>query len=491
MKTTAMDTTLGSREIDAIFPYDNALDLYKREVSYYQSWLLNAKKSAYRKPFPFLSHLKPLTTCQQKCLDIFKEQVRLVIQGVYTVYTLNGYAGSGKTSVLYHMGALLQNTDVKFAFISPTAQGCLPYDSQTLHSFCGIFNVKQSAKQMIHDPVHPKVKQRLKNVQIILIDEVYLAGGRLISMLLKRIAYVKKTDSPLPVSLVLVGDVHQLPCVLDMPINANIREEMDPMVLHACTLYHSARFRFTLKTNLRQCSDLIFAEILSRLAAGETTKEDINILSSRLSDKLSKEERHKFFSSPHLFSTNKAVDLWNGIYLSKLNIPLIKLEPQLIPDCKECLKEFPTCYVGTNVKLCLQKNLIPENCLVNGTNCVVKNVYCSKARNSFPDFITCEVTNYKGSGLSEDGTIPFGAEKEVILCRHLGQKIKVKYYPFKNNYAYTIHRSQSQTLDSAVVCLEGISPYSSAIYTAISRVRSLKDLMITTTKPLSSYFPNV
>lgn len=81
--------------------------------------------------------------------------------------------------------------------------------------------------------------------------------------------------------------------------------------------------------------------------------------------------------------------------------------------------------MGKDIRVLLQKNLISENCLVNGSLCIVKHVYYKNDKDELPEFITCEVPGYIGTKLSEDGTVPFSYNEYTIICKHHNQKIKV------------------------------------------------------------------
>lgn len=63
------------------------------------------------------------------------------------------------------------------------------------------------------------------------------------------------------------------------------------------------------------------------------------------------------------------------------------------------------------------------------------------------------------------------------------------YFQLRNNYALTVYRSQSNTLDKCVIhfkrfCYGGLN----VIYTALSRSRRLEDVVIVAEKPLKPYF---
>lgn len=485
-----MEYGLGKRVVDESFPFAQARAEYNREVSFYKAWIKNAKKSVVRKPFNYLPYLRPLNHDQKQCLDMLKDFIRRTIAGEVNTFIINGNGGVGKTTVLYHVGHLLHQHRVKHAFVSPTGSAGQALQARTIHSFCGISSIKQPYANMITEQVYPKVRERLRDLQLIVVEEAYLGGLRLLSMLLRRIAYVKKSKADQCVSLIISGDPYQLNSCLDYALTLIPKPEHDDMVKHAGNIYHSAKFKYTLTTNVRQKDDERFALILDRLRLGKTTQEDIEALSSRLISRLSQEERDRFFDSVHLFYPNYLVDSWNFYYLSCQNVPVRKLEAQLIPQCHVCKRDYPVCFIGEGIELMLQRNTFNEGNLCNGSRLVVKHAYYTNDDDYLPQFVACVGENYKGPKL-ENQTVPITYLEETIFCPHSQEKVKVKFYPLKNCKALTFFKSQGLTLPSVVICLDSLRFNIPALYTALSRATALKNIMILSKKPLSSYFPNL
>lgn len=134
-----MKQQLGKREIDKTFPFSVARDEYTREIAFYKTWIINAKKCSVRKPFNFLPHLKKLIHDQHECLKMVKEAIQRTISGEVNTTVINGIAGSGKSTFLFRVGQLLSQHSIDFAFLSPMAmcyQQFQAYTSSFVNHHC-------------------------------------------------------------------------------------------------------------------------------------------------------------------------------------------------------------------------------------------------------------------------------------------------------------------------------------------------------------------
>lgn len=165
--------------------------------------------------------------------------------------------------------------------------------------------------------------------------------------------------------------------------------------------------------------DSKFEAILSRMRNSQNTEEDIEILSSRLSNNLSFEELENFKDAVNLLQTNQEVDEYIETYLSKLNIPLKAIRPVVEPLCEECMKKFPTSYLGKGVKCFVTRNICSVRNILNGTNFVVENLYFVKDSDKLPAFITLKIKDFHGNHNSintEDKNIPLGPSTEHFFA---------------------------------------------------------------------------
>lgn len=136
--------------------------------------------------------MKKLTVCQQKALSIIKDVIKRTKKRDFVLAVITGQAGCGKSSVFMTAASLLVQEEVPFQILSPIAANCEALNARTIHSYLGLFNNKKQWKDLINEPIRPKVKHRISQTQLILVDEIFLTGSKAFSGLLRRIANVKK-----------------------------------------------------------------------------------------------------------------------------------------------------------------------------------------------------------------------------------------------------------------------------------------------------------
>lgn len=483
-----LNAELGFRDIDKKFPFQKAREKYRRELTYYTDFLKNAKKIATYKKIPYGLFIKPPTSCQRRAMSVVREAIRDTLNNDACFLSLTGGAGTGKSNTFFMIAEFLTQQNIEFVICAPTAIAAQQYGGYTIHSLVGIYNVKQTMQEMVHAPVHPSVYERIKNLRVILLDEVFLLGCRGLSMLCRRIRLIKKTTKTLPVTLICAGDEAQLISVGDVALYSDPKPDDDEMVLEGSSIYKNRRYSITLTTNVRQITDEKFQGILKRLHDDEVTRDDVRSLSKRLSCNLTDEQLLPFFDSIHIFSTNQKAQAWNDFYLSNSEISVRPLRPQLLPFCEICEKDYPVSYVGTGAKIIFQRNLINQFNLCNGTLAEVEEVYFSSDTQPLPDFVSCSIPTYTGPRLFEDNFVPVVPIQETIICRHIDKKLKVTYYPIKNSYSRTSYRVQSATLKRITVDFDGFRFKDKSIYTSLSRCVSLDNVLIHSKKPLENYF---
>lgn len=480
---------LGYRSIDLEYDKERGKRLFIRELKFYLDYTTNLRKISKYRPFPYFLHLKPLNVEQRECLRMLLRATRETVQNRPNVAILNGIGGSGKSTVINAFCNQLVQEGVKFFVCSASASASQQFKSFTVHTLCGVWNCKLSTIDMINLPLSGVVKERLRDCQLIIVDEFSLMGARLLSLLLHRVSKAKNTDSDLSVSLVFVGDSAQLGAVAQYCLWEEPRPEMDVYSLHGIRVFKSATYKFTLTVNIRQASDAPYASLLSRLHSSTITEDDLDLLESRRSVNLSKSELETFKSSIRLFSTNMSCRNFNYNFLLQSTIPVVEINPILEPFCELCKEKYHPIYVGKGVLVTLLRNIVTPRGLFNGSSGCVSEIYFANKEDTFPQFISISFNDYEGTSLQEDRGIPIVAVIEKEFCPHQNTYIKVKYFPLVANYCMSIHKSQSRSFDSCVISFNGIRRHERAKkYTALSRVKTAKGLVIVSSRPIKTYF---
>jgi ATP-dependent DNA helicase PIF1 len=173
-------------------------------------------------------------------------------------------------------------------------------------------------------------QEEMKHIHYILIDEMSFIGSRLFVQIESRLreAFPKKKNhySFGSCSIILVGDLGQLPPVMDKPLYA--RE----------TPGRSLWTTFTTVVKLEtifwqqgiSVTQSRFHQLLANLHNATPTIDDWNLLQSRTDRFLSIEECLLFDSSIHLFATNILVDNHNKFMLQSLNKPIARSAAELL-----------------------------------------------------------------------------------------------------------------------------------------------------------------
>ena len=229
-----------------------------------------------------------------------------------------------------------------------------------------------------------------------------------------------------------------------------------------------------LKKQIRQEGDLEFSEMLNELRFGHCSEKTFVAL------KACKNPNFGEIKPTILYSTNVNVDGKNNAEFQKLiEAGAVKKEYATVfsphTNCKvwaESLKipEKVSLCVGCQVLLCV--NLSVEDGLCNGSRGMV-------------------------TGFEEEGPVvlfkngdqfviePFLFEDENEDVDEKGNKIWAKWIPLKLAYALTIHKSQSMTLDAAIVDLGSNIFECGQAYVALSRVRDRNSVKILNVLPSS------
>ena len=227
----------------------------------------------------------------------------------------------------------------------------------------------------------------------------------------------------------------------------------------------------------------LFRSLLHHLSHGKVTDLDLHLLRSRQRVNLTVEEQREFSNAIYLFSTNDSVRLHNRKQLRKHFTNIVIIENSIFTDDKLELA------IGCPVLL--NRNIIVEFGLCNGARgSVVDIVFETEERavtssnirrNKTVKYILVDFKNYTGTEFveTEKGKgVPIFRINEPFEYRVNGVYPMVSRFPLLLSYALTIHRVQGLTLDRIVLTLGKRQMCSCLDYVAISRIRSLKHLMI-------------
>lgn len=297
-----------------------------------------------------------------------------------------------------------------------------------------------------------KLKKQFQFIRTIVIDEISMVSSTQLTDIHRRMTSIKNNDLPFGgCNVIVVGDFFQLKPVMGTFAYKNIY--LWPLF----TL-------FILKQNMRQSSDILYAQILNRIKIGSYTQEDVNVLKSRLVTANSCLDP----SILHIYPTKIEVESHNSKMQSLLTSSIHKFTAQHIfsnndigknqnvsleyipPDDRDAggLPLHINLSVGTKVMLI--RNLNVEYGLVNGAHGTVTQL--NLHNNSEP---TIDVVFPDIDLPSAITDLPHSVKIMQYDQEYLfnGRYIIRRNFPLLPCWATTIHKVPGLSLDKADICI--------------------------------------
>jgi ATP-dependent DNA helicase PIF1 len=383
-----------------------------------------------------------------------------------------GSAGTGKSRLIKEFQKYIKrNEPTKTMYVTSTT-GISAYNigGITINSFMGIGTGDASIEVLLKRLRYKiGIKDRIRRTDILVIDEISMMSSDLFEKIDIVFQTLCKSRRPFGgVQLVLTGDFLQLETVFSNP-------EADNKFIIESKLFNRIFSKSTvvLKENFRQRSDNNYIGILMRIRRSEHTQDDISQLKNRL---LKRNEQKG--DIVHLVSSNWKAQQINNSKLGSINSQESYYETVYVKTgdqetCELLQKELQnqfsqrgieTVTLKKGCRVLLIKNLDVANGLVNGSIGTVEDLFTEGVRVKFDNGFTQMINR---------------VEWEIELD---GSKVVVQQIPLMLSYSITIHKSQSLSLDNAVLDLADCF-CNHMVYVALSRVRSLSGLYLRTFDP--------
>lgn len=382
--------------------------------------------------------------------------------GVYEDETKNllllGAGGTGKS---YLITNYFRHSSVITAM---TGVAAFSIHGITLHSFLGIGTGKQNIAFLMK-----KVRRnrnavtRIRSVSSLVIDEISMMSASLfekIDQLCKDIrrCYHKPFGG---IRIVLSGDFLQLLPIFD--------ENEDGKLIFESTLFKTmfqSENTVLLNKNYRQGNSNVFHERLMRLRCGQYSEDDVSAFFEIMSTR-------NLENGTHLVSSKRRANEINQQWMKKLD------SEERTFDAK-----YETTGKNENTKNWLEEELWTQmeqrdlNRVVLKKGCRVMLVVNLDVESGLVNGRTGEVVGF----VDEYPKVRFANTTLVITSttislEHEDCVCTVTFLPLLLSYALTIHKSQSLTLDTAVMEL-GDCFAEHMVYVALSRVRRMEDVIL-------------
>ncbi|CAG9799161.1 unnamed protein product [Chironomus riparius] len=204
---------------------------------------------------------------------------------------VSGEAGVGKSrlikavyqTLMRHFNREPRPIDTpEILIIAYTGKAAHNVNGLTAHAAFSLVLVEQGTKKS--DSLSPEVlntlRVKLKILKLIIIDEISMMGITTFEKINKRLMQVFQSKKEFEGrSVITLGDFQQLQPVRDNFVFARGKNDVDS--LFGNSLWDKFK-HFELTEIMRQKDDLIFAQLLGRLAKGALTQNDIDLINTRI-----------------------------------------------------------------------------------------------------------------------------------------------------------------------------------------------------------------
>lgn len=377
---------------------------------------------------------------------------------------ITGRAGTGKSTLLRALCELLSDEAV---VVAPTGLAAVNVGGQTIHSFFG-FPPRLIRPDDIRRSRNGRVMRKLK---LLVIDEVSMVRSDLMWAIDQslRINRGRPREAFGGVRLVLFGDLHQLPPVVQ---EAEVAEHLEsshggPFFFSVPALREGEGMALLELTHVFRQREGALLDVLNRVRDGEADENDLEVLNERVAPIRTLSEGEPFVI---LTPTNAAAHRINAAFLDALPGNAREYNAAVTGEFSQTAHPTDqTLVLKPGAKIMLLRN-DSDRRWVNGTIARVSRLAS--------DSIWIEI------GGMEHEIEPVSWEARRYAYDQSEQKIvetiagTFRQYPLRLAWALTIHKSQGLTLDKVYIDLgRGTFAHGQA-YVALSRCRSLGGLAL-------------
>ena len=414
----------------------------------------------------------------QKCaLDLFKDGKNVLILGP---------GGVGKSYLIKTMEEFIKKEKEykKMYVCSTTGISAYNIGGMTIHSFMGIGTGEMEITALIKKVCRKKMyRERIMNTDILVIDEISMLSGELFEKLNIICQSIRKNNLFFGgIQVVFTGDLLQLLPIFNR--NNQLYNQIDERLIIESPVFNkefNSSNIITLTENFRQKGDATFINLLSKIRDGTFTDSEIHILNNR------KTMPENITEHVHLVSSNKKAQLINESQLNKLKTKEIKYKSVFLSSGKDTnikellIKELQSQFnqkgiteltLKKGARVMLIKNMDVSRGLVNGALGTIKSFTQDPSTGQDIPLVL-----FDGEQSIQEIIPSVSWELEIDNCKGLAHQI-----PLMLAYSITVHKSQSLSLDSAVLDLADCFT-DHQVYVALSRLRSLDGLYLKSFNP--------
>lgn len=427
-----------------------------------------------------ISKFKPM----QSISEAAEYTLRFINQTHRSVF-LTGKAGTGKTTLLRE---IIQSTHKNTVVVAPTGIAALNAGGVTIHSmfqlpFGGFIpdnsaphfsdTVKFETKSTLvrHFRMSGLKKEVIKNMELLIIDEVSMLRADLLDAIDFMMQSVRKKKTPFGgVQVLFIGDLLQLPPVIRDEEWSTLKKYYNgKFFFHSHVIQQNPPLYIELSKIFRQTDD-VFISILNNLRNNQISSEDIKNLNEYVQPNFDLKSNKGYIT---LTTHNVKADAMNAQALLDLEGKLYTFKPDVVDDFPE--KIYPIeqnlqLKVGAQVMF-VKNDASMEKRYFNGKMGFIKSLSKEEILVHFPEEnTTIEVEKYEWQNIRY---------KVSEMTKEIDEEVMGTFvhYPIKLAWAITVHKSQGLTFDKAALDVSQVFLPGQA-YVALSRLRSLKGLIL-------------
>ena len=413
---------------------------------------------------------------------------------------LCGQAGAGKSwvidtykKIITHFQPRLEKESKEFNIATTASTGVAAslIMGQTIHSWSGLgISVDKFDPRKLDGKskgAWVNAKRRIQQTDCLIIDEVSMLPAYFLSNLDRACKIArKKLDKPFGgLQVVLVGDFLQLP-----PVDTH-QKDSDGHDVDASYCFHAkdntgkpifgvSGFKWCYLDRVRRSKDDRLTDLLNGIRNENVSKQDLRNLRSRFGVK---PEKGKSYTQ--LRTVNRSVDSYNEERLAKLHGNDQHYRVSWEGDAKkarELIKNAKMTDIdlkpGAVVMLTSNRAIQGDSQHVNGSMGTILECDPHYVRILFNDGQTRDV--YRQADDITQIVVDEHVDEDTgeTVVEELEETIAtVKHLPIRLAWAITVHKSQGQTLDGAIIDLSKCFQKGLG-YVALSRCKSLDDIIM-------------
>ena len=393
--------------------------------------------------------------------NIEQQNAYRMIANTNNSFFLTGKAGTGKSTFLRR---ICEEVKKRFVVLAPTGVAAMNVKGQTIHSFFGLSYGVQGPNN--YGSIDKDRIELLNKIDTIIIDEVSMVRCDMVDVMDRMLRRHRNDPHPFGgVQVVFVGDLFQLPPVINMADKALLRKfyKSTGYYFYDSNVLSNVKLPKIEFTKVYRQNDPAFIELLDRFRVGSVKQSDIAKLNTRVVD----EDLIGIDDSFRITLTTRRDDaaLINDNRLAEIDAPSFTYMATYSGDCSKCkdaAEEELVLKVGAQVMFI--RNIKKNGC-VNGTIGVVSELAEDVVKVRLENGMECEVETEVWEAFEyQYNEAARQVEKKVIG--------KMTQYPLRLAWAITIHKSQSLTFDKVAINFGKGSFTYGQTYVALSRARS-------------------